>query len=529
MLQLKDYSRIDYSKLSNNLKAFEKDYLPLISPELKDQYEDLLQTQNRLKNDLVFMSAARMIRLLQVNYLKLLDDLKCAGENAKPKIQFSFTDVFSHSAIMIPSKKVGQVYVFPYLIIDKIDKSDLKNICWLICFNTLKTFNSIRAKKPNSWAPFFRAWRKIKKYEEMSIVRALRRYTNIETKLSHEQIDSLANSYIDLIKPFDLIYAEKAADYLKMFKSGGVNTCMTLSGDKRDTWKELVKHEHHPMSLFAYHPYIKGVYCIKDNMVVARTLLYQNNNKLWVYGRIFSINGFYNTKFTAILQKVGYTPLTRSFKRKVEFKVPGLWSGYFKSYLLPVPYMDDVFAYVKGQFDQKEKQFSITFLSTGEKTNINVKSTGGFIRDSQLIVSLCTRCGNNSTDGPVSHDGRFRFCSTSCARYSGYIYALAHTGERQLLLSAVCFTDYFNRDNVFTNKNSCQENGGVPVVEKFTVKDNKIIAVNLLYDALSVEGFRVTYCGKTLCINEAIHEYLVSKHLLNSNWQLVSTSPGVYQ
>lgn len=529
MLHLKDYSRINYVKLSNNLKSFEKEYLPLMSVELKDQYKELLKTQENLKSDLVFMSAARMVRFLQTGYLKFLDDLKCAGENNKPKIQFSLLDVFSHFPIMIPSVNVGYVYVFPNLIVDKIDKSNLENTCWLICFNTLETFNITRTKKSNSWAPFFRAWRKIKKYEEISIVRALRRYTNIEAKLDHEKIDSLVSSYIDLIKPLKLLYAEKAADYMGMFKEGGASSCMTIHGDKRTVWAELLKHNHHPMSLFAYHPYIKGVYCVKNNMVVARTLLYQNNKGVWEYGRIFSINGFYTTKFKDILQKVNYIPLSRSFRREIEFKVPGLWSDYLKSYLLPVPYIDDVFAYVNGKFDQKKKQFSITFLSAEGKTNINVRSTGGFIRDSQLTIALCVHCGDDSRDGPVSHDGLMRFCSTSCARSSGYVYALTHRGENQLRPIISCFRDYFNTDHMFTNINSCRENGGVAIIETFTVAYNKIVAVNLVRDELSVEGTRVEYCGKTLCINEDMYRDLVNKRLVNSSYQLVCTSPGVYQ
>ncbi len=149
------------------LKTVEEECLPLLPIELKNQYKELRQTQEILKADLAFNAAARLVRLLHVRYTQFLEDLETAGHNGKINMNnVPISSTFEHSPLMIPSKTLGKVYVFPNLVLDKVNISDLRNICWVVCFDSLKTFNEVRLNKQNSWQPFSRAWQKIKRYEE---------------------------------------------------------------------------------------------------------------------------------------------------------------------------------------------------------------------------------------------------------------------------------------------------------------------------------------------------------------------------
>ena len=466
----RDHCRVNYSNLLKELVEVKKAYLPLLSTEFQDQFKKLAATQESFKDDKAFNAAARLTRFLHKDYLNFLKDLDISGDNSRT---FSLKQAFEHTPIMIPSKTVGKVYVFPNLVVDNIDNVTLKNICWVIGFDSLETFNEIRRKKPNSWQPFFRAWTKIKKYEEISITRALMRHTNIQKELSTKQVNALVASYLELIKPLELLHAEEPKDYVEMFKAGGnINTCMTSTDNKRKCWKEILKHDHHPASLFAYHPYIKGIYCIKDKKVVARTFLYQNTKGKWQYGRVFQENKFYGDKFLILMREKGYTALTNTFSRKASFVVPGLYNKQKDKYFLPVPYMDNVANDLRGEFDLDKKEFKLFFKSRKE-SNISTSSTGGYIEASSLSNIRCTTCGARCSSPHTAWNSRAVFCGVECAACAGYKYVLTSSGEAQLRIATECYVDYFDDSTIFTNRNSCINNGGVRVIHDFKVKGGK--------------------------------------------------------
>ena len=522
----RDHCRINYPRLLEGLKTVEKECLPLLPIELKDQYEELRQTQKILKNDLAFNAAARLVRLLHVRYTQFLEDLETGRQNGKINMDVSISSSFEHSPLMIPSKTLGKVYVFPNLVLDKVNISDLRNICWVVCFDSLKTFNEVRLNKQNSWQPFSRAWQKIKRYEEISLVRALVRYTNIKTQLNHSQIDALAASYIELTKPLELIYAEKPEDYIKMFCNGGVNTCMTTTSEKAKSWSEILKHKHHPMSLFAYHPDVKGVYCIKDTQIVARTLLYQTKPGIWQYGCLKTINSFYNTKFVKLLKDTGHTQLDQRFSKKVTIKVPGLYSAQCKEYLLPVPYMDNVSEYLCGQFNYEEKQFTLTFNCPKADINISTHSTGGFVKVTQLNKTRCPICNKLCKEIHTPWEGRETFCSSNCARDGGYVYATTAQGESQLRLSRTCYFDFFDSSHAFTNRNSCMRHGGMPVIHEVTLQNNKIVSIVTEPKELSIVGVRVRYQDRQYHILPNQYDVLVGNSLITSTGKLVCDEMG---
>ncbi len=525
MIINRDHCRINYSSLLNGLRDFDKNYLPLLPVDVKDQYEDLLQTQKRLKDDPIFNSCARMIRFLHIRYVKLLEDLETAQNSNKNSKNVIFNNIFANSPLMIPSKQPGKVYVFPNLVLDRVTTIDWRNVCWVVCFDILKTFNATRSKKPNSWQPFSRAWKKIKKYEEMSIIRALIRYTSIEKDLNHEQINNLADSYTELTKPLKLLYAESPKDFLIMLKSGGVRTCMTLSSEKETQWGDILKHGHHPMSLFAYHPGIKGIYCIKDKTVIARTCVYQISQNVWKYGRVFAINGNYSSKFIHMLEEEGYTKLTNRYSKRVTFKVPGIYSKKLNDYVLPMPYMDNVNPNIYGEFNNKNKQFTVIFSCSAEEANISVASTSGFVRASQLHNKKCSTCGVICKEVHVSWDGNISFCSPGCAKTVGYVYALASNGDSQLRIAVDCYYDCFCKTTVFTTKNSCVKNGGLPVIHEVQEKDHKIINVRFSPEAFSTSGLRISYKHSRYCLSLSLYERLLRENLITSTGSLVCSSP----
>jgi len=319
----RDHCRINYSKFDASLKEIYKKYLPLLPKQFISQYEDLLNLQNKLKKDRVFNAAARMVRLFGKQHIQFITDLRDISKEIIPDV------AFNKSPIIIPSPNTGKVIVFPNLILDTIVSEELSNCCWMVCFDVLETFNTTRSKKPKSWSPFNRGWNKIKNYEELTVIRALVRYTNIEQSLTPSQTQNLAASYVDRLKPLKLVYADSPKDYLTMFRISGPRSCMTLTSDKKSSWDILIANNHHPMSLFAYHPHIKGVYCVRERKVVARTLLYEVKKDSWEYGRVFSINGYYMNKFTEALKKKNYKSQMNSFSRHVVFTVPGIYSESF--------------------------------------------------------------------------------------------------------------------------------------------------------------------------------------------------------
>lgn len=523
----RDHCRLNFTRLLTELELIEKDYLSLVSPELQKQYTELLQTQKMLKNDPVFNASARLVRFLHTRYLKFLEDLEVGKQNNRLSIDLQVDKIFAHSPIIIASKVPGKVYVFPNLILDTLNLSDLRNICWIICFNGLKTFNKTRCDRPNSWKPFSRAWRKIKRYEEISITRALTRYTNIKRYLRDDQINALADSYIELTRPLKLIYAEKPKDYVTMFSGNGVNTCMTLTPCKSKEWYEILKHGHHPMSLFAYHPDIKGVYCIKNKQVVARTCIYQTHPGAWQYGRLFTINSFYNSKFVNMLTSVGYTQLDNRFSKNIKIKIPGLYSECMKEHLLPVPYMDNVSSDIYGDFDFKTKEFILTFKCSAAIANISTGSTGGFIRASCINAGRCFSCNGicSSSRHHVSWDGQRMFCSKRCARESGYVYAYTSEGVEQLRLLDTCYPDYFKRDRIYTNKNSCKRDGGLVVIHNYTTKSGKISSIKTKPKEFSSGGYHVVYQGTLHTMRKELYNELYSKRLA-CNSRLCSVESG---
>lgn len=464
--------RVNYPSLLNELKYIGKEYVPLLPKELRDQYKDLLQTQQTLKQDKAFNAAARLVRFLHIRYDKFIIDLSTASCNK----QLNVKKIFEHTPLIIPSKSAGKVYVFSNLILDSISLSELKNVCWVIFSDSLETFNTIKREKPNSWQPFYRAWQKIKRYEEISVARALIRYTNIEEELSHDKVIDLANAYIELIKPLELQYAEKPQDYINMFSDKGVDTCMTLHPSKREIWSELLKHDHHPMSLFAYHPKIQGVYCVKEGKVMARALLYNISSKVYKYGRIFSVTRFYNERFSLLLDEQGYKPLSNRFEQKITIKIPGLYSEHFKDWILPVPYMDNISRYMHGEFDNNKKQFSLTFSCKNSEANVSTGATGGFIKSQDLHYSICSVCGNTCNNRHVPwNEPSLAFCCSACCIIAGYVYAKIADGGMQLRQRCDCYIDFFSKDTYFSNQNSCRKNGGITVIHDVIVGDNKEI------------------------------------------------------
>lgn len=519
----RDHCRINYPKLMKELKTIEKDYLPILPARLAKQYTELQETQQSFKGDAVFNAAARMVRLLHVRHLNLLKELKANHSETR----FPTQKIFKSSPLMIPSKVPGKVYVFPNLIVDTIDKINLKNICWVICFDSLDSFNKLRAMRPNSWTPFFRGWKKIKKYEELSIMRALTRYTHISKVLTHGQIQAVEAEYLESIAPLELIYADKPKDYMTMFAEGGVGSCMATTGDKREAWRDLLKENHHPMSLFTYHPYIQGVYAVKNKKVIARTLLYKSSSGKWQHGRIFAINKIYLNKFENMLLETGCTQLNGTFSRKTAFTVPGIYSKSLDDYLLPVPYMDNVRHSLHAEFDREKKQFTVSFDCASNKRNVSCSSTGGYLKASTLETIKCNRCNTHCVDRHNSWDGRYTFCSADCANSSGYRYALTSDGAHQLRRTADCYADYFNPNALYTSVNSCQRNNGKRVIHDFSVKHNEVIAIQVHPKAFSAAGLFVVCENKSYSINNDLYARLRDEKLITSNYRLICSEKGV--
>ncbi len=443
-------ARIKYKHLKKDLKTIEKEYLGLLPANLKAEYDELLERQDVLKANEGFLAAARMVRLFAPQYLKLTkkfrdaisESYRATGSTYSPKQEW-----FYNSPMVVAHREPGKVIVFPYLILNRTNRQDLENLCYLLCFDTLGTFLDVQKSKPRNWEPFSRAWQKIKKQEVMTVERYFQKYTSMSEDIPSSMINRFASTYAELDKPLKLIWVEDKEDWLKMF-GVGTQSCMTLTDEKAEQWKELVAKGYHPASLFAPHPYVKGMYAAKSGGVIGRCYMYQQSDGDWYYGRVYAPNGRARDIFINSLQASGYKAMSGSLSRKVSYQIKGIKSTRHDDWMLPVPYTEGAGKHINVTFNMKTKMWRIEFKCSSNDSNLNMNSTQGYILAKNYTSIPCSQCGSGITEGrylsPPTNSSLY-YCSTRCAIDDGWVQASQKDGGRRLVLKEDTYQDYFTR------------------------------------------------------------------------------------
>jgi len=499
-------ARLDFKDLRKDVRIIEKEYLHLLPDDLKEEYKDLIIQQAKFKDDKVFNAAARMVRLFSTEYLKFLAKIKVAKGTSNLIECSSIESIFEGYPLIISSKIPGYVYVFPYLIIDEFKKQDLENLSYLLCFNVLDTFVKTAKAKPRNWHPFVRAWTKIKKYEHMSVERALTKYSKLG-KLGQRNIQAISSAYEENEKPLVLEYADdKPEDYLKMFKRG-VQTCMTLDSAHSDCWDSILYHKHHPASIFAYNPYIKGVYATNSNKVIARTYLFMSSKGQWKYGRVYASNGKTKERMITSLQSAGYSQQVTSFSRKVTVKIHGLWSAVENDYLLPIPYTDNMNMGLIVKFNETDKIFTVSFGASNSKANIFMNLTCGFIKGKSCISLICSKCKNEVSKDRISSgrtlsESHVFYCGANCWIEDGFVLANVMDGSKQLKSKDLCYEDFKIPGKFYSNIPAIIEYGGKQYIHDVIIKHGRLCSlVTKPNQYTTSRGMFIKWDAKTFAIS----------------------------
>lgn len=410
------------------------------------------------KDDAIFNLAARFVRANSTPVLafrKLLE-----GSLSDCGLSANIEEVFANSPLIVTAKDPNMVRVYLNVRVKTLSEEAIKHCCWCMHWETLDPFYDdyrVALSDPRravAWNTTRRAWVKIKKFEEMTIGKALGRYTNIGKHLSENQILQLTTTIEEQRKPMKLIFAEKPEHYMEMYATGP-SSCMSNSHAKSNGWDTtLYKGGYHPTSFYHFHPYLKGVYATQRNAVVARTVLHQKENGRWYFGRIYAASPKHTEKFQQSLIECGYVCLDETnyekdrwwdkvkFQRSVEFNIPGVEAlGHWHC---PMPYFDTIGNEIFVQFNKG----TFHVIMGHAKPNVSNLMQTGIVREDQLSSRSCSLAACNRVR-PANYrwvesiDGKC-FCTGDCAVGAGYVAARTVGGHNSYIPIADAVVDATN-------------------------------------------------------------------------------------
>jgi hypothetical protein len=404
--------------------------------------------------------AARIVRLVSKDFLELR---RYARENLQ-NTSFAFT-----VPVMFGSKP-DTVRVFTNISMTGTATDDTYKFCNpFFCYeevipNFLAQLKADLAdeRRAQAWATTNRAWRRLKRYEEMTIARAVSRFSNAkELGIGDHLVRNMSQFIEDMRRPLEITYADKPEDFLTMYGSGP-GSCMFVNqnGDpdhNSKNWRTLLINNHCPTSFFAYHPHTRGAFITRGNRVVARCIVYETR-KGWCYGRVYPTGDTWSAKLVKMLEEAGMTELSKGFARECSFTIPGLKHDTREEWHAPMPYFDNLVGSFDIRFDQKTKEFYITHYERSSDGNYsNTDSTTGYISSRHYASLACDHCGHSFHPDNAIHsstDDRI-FCSEDHARAAGLVQAYRNDGSS---IWTVRTPDMYETvDNyIFTNRRAAE-------------------------------------------------------------------------
>jgi hypothetical protein len=447
-------------------------------PDINKSFDDLFTGKffmdekaslSDLMNDSLFRAATHLTRATAVAYTNFIGTIT----NIATK-QFGITsaNLFTGAPIMVPVKgKPSEVYVFLNVTPDTTDLRELQTVSWSANAKVLKTFYLERKAQldaggsgAQAWATFKRGLKRIHKYEQMPITRAIARYTGAMKvcKWTETHIRDVCSAYEESVKPIELLWADTDPTmFWEMYKTGPAS-CMSpqpgaggVSGVR--PWIFLTEKNWHPTSIFAFSPHVKGVFFKSaKGDVAARTMVYEKEGKK-EFGRIYGSSDINRNRLANGLKALGYTPLNgvlefeglrgQAWHHKYTFEVPAFQGpdAMGNAPVLPVPYMDNHTMELHAEYDEERNVFIIECDGT-QKRNLNAQSTQGFVLASTLDENTCHNCGNMlGGDKIVTQDGLGVFCNSHCASGGGYAYAHRDDGTQVWVPAHSIIVDFYNQ------------------------------------------------------------------------------------
>jgi hypothetical protein len=478
-----DAQRVDHIRKMSTKEDINKTFEELMSGKF---FMGETASLNDLKNDRLFRAATHLVRHSAVAYTNLIGSIISIA--TKDFLLGGGQDIFANSPIMVPVKgKPAEVYVFLNVIPDTLSLRELQAVSWASNANVLKTFYTEMSTQKAStsadaqkWATFKRGLKRIHKFEQMPLTRALARYTKVANKgWTETHIRDICAVYEEMSKPIELIWADNdPTKFWEMYKTGPAS-CMSpqpnsggVSGVR--PWLFLTEKNWHPTSIFAFSPHVKGVFfkAGKDGNVAARTMVYEKPGKK-EFGRIYGANDRYANQLAGALRTLGYSPLNglleyaglrgQAWHHKYTFEVPAFTGSdaVGNAPIMPIPYMDNHTVKLYVEYDEDRNVF-IVECDGDRQSNINAQGTSGFVTSVQLEENKCHNCGHTlGMDKVVSQDGSGVFCTHQCAAGSGYILAIRDDGSTVTVPASQAIVD-FHDNRKYTNEAAAARHGVLP-------------------------------------------------------------------
>ena len=478
--------------------------------------------------------ACRLVRAVAHDAIKLDNILRREG-GAR----------FKYKALMMPGPDAETVRVFTNLPVDKWDNDNELKVCSPYMYGpvVLKTLAETimadlgDARKSKAWEGTRRCISRLKRSEVMPVARALTRYTNIQEEMGwrDDQIRNLADMVVEQRKPMELIYADEPHQFVDMYSSGPESCMSAIPGKPFEFLYD--DHDSHPTAFFAFHPYTRGVYVKKRTRdgvkVVARCILYQQEDGKWYYGRIYTTGSqsIYD-KFVSNLNDAGIEELRTAFRRDVTFTIPGYRMdndvededdyeiGAAGDYAMPVPYFDNLSGRIRATWDKKAKAFTVDFAGTRRSdSNVDMTSTAGFTTSRRISVEECACCGSRiryDDEQYIHQSNGNMYCSTTCVRNSGYIYALRSDGRGIVCdRTDAAIEDMLERNTWYTNREAAERLGAVAASSGVFIRSEE--------DGVSRHGYRMYMMdGSVLRVPYNVISQLVSHNRARSSGQMTT-------
>jgi hypothetical protein len=483
----------------NNFPNFEK----LLRDGMKaDGVEDQFSSAFSRKDSEIFKVAARLVRFFSHDVKKLREIFEQAGPYPN---NITFKQAFEGFPLTILGKEPDTFRVFPNITIGDLEFEEMSNCCWAMSWHVLdETFERSREKeykrplswfeeitrdlkdthKAKGWATTRRIITRLKRSDEVSIAKILTH--NLAAKgLSASQIQNMATAITEARKPMEIKEVKSLEDTIEMYASGP-SSCMSWGSrgnSESRGWSFLPnKCGVHPSAFFFYHPYVKGVYAMAKERVVARTFLYQievKGKEKWFYGRVYSTNGkVHQTFINTLKQQYDAQDISKSpdgiFCRTAEFKIPGVKyePGFGANvYVCPVPYFDNMLQCFTFSFDNTTKEFTVS-MEKGIQPNLTAGS-GGYILSSNLTRAICHFCSasRRPTEMVAALDGEHFFCNSHCMQSGGYCRALRSDGMRVVVPLLETVRDIFSKER-YSNEEALRAQGGLPSIAKLSLDNS---------------------------------------------------------
>lgn len=353
--------------------------------------------------------------------------------------------------IILDPNKLDHIRVYPNIIVDAVPFEKLTNIKLTsvssLFSNMIQAYDKdMSGEIPNAykkWENEERVIKRLSEFHSYPTAQVLTNHLNMKDTYKDDQIRDLALKIDTVRKPMELIFADKPEDFIIMYsENGGIHSCMS----HKNGWDFMKKSGNTATSFYAYFPYTRGAYLMKNAKVVARVILYTdpkqditdmgypNFNKSkaekWYYGVPYTTNPEAHKELMKALSSRGYEPISNTpgqdrgnhflVPNSLEMIIPGI--PHQSNYISPFPYFDNMDYTGTGfscTFDTETKNFSFTYKK-GNTGNIPQHHQSGYISSLDYMSKKCMHCDiTKSTKWIGTYDGDL-YCSYSCAQLHGY-------------------------------------------------------------------------------------------------------------